>query len=104
MRALLDAKSIAVVGASPRGSLALVKLGRAKAVLAGREFVTPEDVKTVAVPALGHRLALRPESWVAGVTGDGIVRDLLDAVPAPASDPPPAPRVPAPPPTPEAAP
>src|SRR5262245_30307468 len=71
------------VGASPRGSLALVKLARAKAVLAGREFVTPEDVKAVAVPALAHRLALRPESWVAGIKGDGVVRDLLDTVPAP---------------------
>src|SRR5436190_1609483 len=92
------------VGASPRGSLALVKLGRARAVLAGRDFVTPEDVKAVAVPALGHRLALRPESWVAGVTGDGIVRDLLNSVPAPAPEvPAPGPEVPAPPPEPEGA-
>jgi len=75
------------VGASPRGSLALVKLARAKAVLAGREFVTPEDVKAVAVPALAHRLALRPDSWVAGVKGDGIVRDVLDSVPAPPPEP-----------------
>jgi MoxR-like ATPase len=75
------------VGASPRGSLALVKLARAKAVLAGREFVTPEDVKVVAVPALAHRLALRPESWVAGIKGDGVVRDLLDSVPAPPPEP-----------------
>jgi MoxR-like ATPase len=71
------------VGASPRGSLALVKLARAKAVLAGREFVTPEDVKAVAVPALAHRIALRPDSWVAGVKGDAIVREVLDRVPAP---------------------
>ena len=75
------------VGASPRGSLALVKLARAKAVLAGREFVTPEDVKAVAVPALAHRIALRPDSWVAGVKGDGIVRDVLDSVPAPPPEP-----------------
>jgi MoxR-like ATPase len=75
------------VGASPRGSLALVKLARAKAVLEHREFVTPEDVKGVAVPALAHRLALRPESWVAGVKGDGIVRELLDSVPAPPPEP-----------------
>ena len=75
------------VGASPRGSLALVKLARAKAVLAGREFVTPEDVKAVAVPALAHRIALRPDSWVAGVKGDGIVRDVLDNVPAPPPEP-----------------
>jgi MoxR-like ATPase len=75
------------VGASPRGSLALVKLARAKAVLAGREFVTPEDVKGVAVPALAHRIALRPDSWVAGVKGDVIVREVLDRVPAPPPEP-----------------
>ena len=75
------------VGASPRGSLALVKLARAKAVLAGREFVTPEDVKAVAVPALAHRIALRPDSWVAGVKGDEIVRNVLDSVPAPPPEP-----------------
>jgi len=75
------------VGASPRGSLALVKLARAKAVLAGREFVTPEDVKAVAVPALAHRIALRPDSWVAGVKGDAIVREVLDSVPAPPPEP-----------------
>ena len=75
------------VGASPRGSLALVKLARAKAVLAGREFVTPEDVKAVAVPALAHRIALRPDSWVAGIKGEGIVQDVLDNVPAPPPEP-----------------
>jgi MoxR-like ATPase len=75
------------VGASPRGSLALVKLARANAVLAGREFVTPEDVKAVALPALAHRIALRPDSWVTGVKGEGIVREVLDRVPAPPPDP-----------------
>jgi MoxR-like ATPase len=75
------------VGASPRGSLALVKLARAKAVLAGRDFVTPEDVKAVAVPALAHRIALRPDSWVAGIKGEGIVREVLDSVPAPPPEP-----------------
>ena len=75
------------VGASPRGSLALVKLARAKAVLAGREFVTPEDVKAVAVPALAHRIALRPDSWVAGIKGEGIVQEVLDSVPAPPPEP-----------------
>jgi MoxR-like ATPase len=75
------------VGASPRGSLALVKLSRAKAVLAGREFVTPEDVKAVAVPALAHRIALRPDSWVAGIKGEGIVQEVLDSVPAPPPEP-----------------
>jgi MoxR-like ATPase len=75
------------VGASPRGSLALVKLARPKAVLAGRDFVTPDDVKAVAVASLAHRVTLRPESWVAGVKGEGVVRDVLDSVPAPPPDP-----------------
>ncbi len=52
------------VGASPRGTLALMKLGRVRAVLDGRDFVVPDDVKAIAVPALAHRLALRPELWV----------------------------------------
>jgi MoxR-like ATPase len=75
------------VGASPRGSLALVKLARAKAVLAGRDFVTPEDVKAVAVPALAHRIALQPDSWVAGIKGEAIVQGVLDSVPAPPPEP-----------------
>jgi MoxR-like ATPase len=73
------------VGASPRGSLALLKLARAAAALAGRDFVIPEDVKAVAVPALGHRLVLRPELWVQDVGGDDVVRDLLEEVPTPAT-------------------
>jgi MoxR-like ATPase len=75
------------VGASPRGSLALVKLARPKAVLAGRDFVTPDDVKAVALASLAHRVTLRPESWVAGVKGESVVRDVLDSVPAPPPDP-----------------
>ena len=74
------------VGASPRGTLALMKLGRAKAALAGRDFVTPEDVKAVAVPALGHRLTLRPELWVQRIRGGDVVREALDSVPTPAAD------------------
>jgi MoxR-like ATPase len=75
------------VGASPRGSLALMKLGRAKAALAGRDFVTPEDVKAVAVPSLAHRLTLRPEAWVAGIHGEIVVMEVLDSVPTPPPDP-----------------
>ena len=71
------------VGSSPRGSLALLKVARAKAALAGRDFVTPEDVKAVAVPALAHRISLRPELWVRRVTGDDIVAELLASVPVP---------------------
>ncbi|MGZ4589465.1 MAG: AAA family ATPase [Actinomycetes bacterium] len=70
------------VGASPRGGLALVALARGRAVLDGRSYVTPEDVKAVAVPALAHRLSLRPELWVRRVTGDDIVAELLTTVPA----------------------
>jgi MoxR-like ATPase len=71
------------VGASPRGGLALVALARGQAVLEGRGYVTPEDVKSVAVPALAHRLSLRPELWVRRVTGDDIITELLASVPAP---------------------
>jgi MoxR-like ATPase len=74
------------VGASPRGSIALVKLARAKAALSGRDFVTPEDVKAVAVPALGHRLMVRPELWVQRLRGEDVVADLLEQVPTPSAE------------------
>ena len=74
------------VGASPRGSLAILKLSRAKAALAGRDFVTPEDVKAVAVPALSHRLILRPELWVQRVSPEDVVRESLETVPVPAAE------------------
>jgi MoxR-like ATPase len=73
------------VGASPRGALAVLKLARAKAVLSGRDFVTPDDVKAVAVPALAHRLTLRPELWVRRVDPDRVVAELLGRVPTPAA-------------------
>ena len=66
------------VGSSPRGSLALLKLARCRAALAGRDYATPDDVKAVAVPALAHRLSLRPELWVERRRSDDIVRELLD--------------------------
>ena len=75
------------VGASPRGTLALLKLARCRAVLDGRDFVSPDDVKAIAVPALGHRLTLRPELWVRRISGDDIVREVLEAVPTPAARP-----------------
>jgi MoxR-like ATPase len=74
------------IGASPRGSLALVKLARARAALAGRSFVTPEDVKAVAVPALAHRIVLRPELWIQRVSQDDVVRAALDEVPTPRAE------------------
>ena len=71
------------VGASPRGSLALQQLARARAATRGRDFVTPDDVKSVAVPALAHRLVLRPEAWVRQTSDASVVRTCLDAVPTP---------------------
>ena len=74
------------VGASPRGSIALLKLARAKAALAGRDFVTPEDVKAVAVPALAHRLMVKPELWVQRLRGEDVVREALETVPTPPAE------------------
>jgi MoxR-like ATPase len=74
------------VGASPRGSLALLKLARCKAALAGRDFVLPDDVKAVGVPALAHRLVLRPELWVQRVSAEDVVREVLAAVPTPRAE------------------
>jgi MoxR-like ATPase len=71
------------VGASPRGSLALLKLARAKAALDGRDFVVPDDVKQIAVPALAHRIMLRPELWIQRVEAEDVVRECLDSCPAP---------------------
>ncbi len=74
------------VGASPRGSLALLKLSRCRAALHGRDYVTPEDVKTIAVPALAHRLTLRPELWVQRVSAEDVVRERLETVATPAAE------------------
>jgi MoxR-like ATPase len=74
------------VGASPRGSLALLKLSRAKAALDGRDFVVPEDVKAVAIPALAHRLTLRPELWVQRIRGEDVVAEALATVPTPPAE------------------
>jgi MoxR-like ATPase len=74
------------VGSSPRGSLALLKLSRARAALADRDFVVPEDVKAVAVPALAHRLTLRPELWVQRIRGEDVVGDALATVPTPPAE------------------
>jgi MoxR-like ATPase len=71
------------VGASPRGTLALLKLARARAGLHGRDFVTPDDIKRIAVPALAHRIILRPELWIQRVLAEDVVSDCLDRVPVP---------------------
>ncbi|MER5641279.1 MoxR family ATPase [Kitasatospora sp. NPDC002227] len=75
------------VGSSPRGGLALLQLARAKAVLAGRDYLIPEDVKTLAVPALAHRVSLRPELWVRQINADDVIAGLVDTVPTPATVP-----------------
>ena len=72
-----------LVGASPRGSLALLLTARAHAVIDGRDFVLPEDVKAVGEAALAHRVTVRPELWLHDVSGASIVRDVLGSVPAP---------------------
>jgi MoxR-like ATPase len=76
-----DARS--EVGASPRGSLALLKLSRARALLEGRDYVIPDDVKSLAVPALAHRVLIKPEPWIRGVRGEQVVASALDRVPVP---------------------
>ena len=75
------------LGASPRGSLALLKLARAEAAIRGRDFVLPDDVKAVAVAALAHRIVLRPELWVSSTTPRHVVEGVLREVPAPAGEP-----------------
>jgi MoxR-like ATPase len=75
------------VGASPRGGLALVQLARGQALLRQRDYVIPDDIKQVAVPALAHRVTLRPELWVRQVSADDVVARLLAAVPTPRTDP-----------------
>jgi MoxR-like ATPase len=71
------------VGASPRGSLAIFKLSRARAVFLGRDYVIPDDVKEVAAPALVHRLIMKAESWVRGTSPNQVLEDILKTIPVP---------------------
>ena len=73
----------AEVGASPRGSLALLKVARARALLEGRDYAVPDDVKRLAIPALAHRVLVKPEPWIRGVRGAQIVQGALDRVAVP---------------------
>ncbi|MHB1596356.1 MAG: AAA family ATPase [Streptosporangiaceae bacterium] len=75
------------VGASPRGGLFLVQLARGQAVLRGRDYVIPDDVKAIAVPALEHRITLRPELWVRKVTSRAVIAQVVAGVPVPRTDP-----------------
>jgi MoxR-like ATPase len=74
------------IGASPRGSLAMIKLSKAKAYLGGRRYVIPDDVKAVAVSALSHRLILKPEQWLRGGKTAAIIEEILRKVPVPKVD------------------
>jgi MoxR-like ATPase len=71
------------VGSSPRGSLAFLKMARARAVLAGRDYILPDDVKHFAVPVLSHRLLLQPEYWMSQQMNGDVIRDVLNATPVP---------------------
>jgi MoxR-like ATPase len=71
------------LGASPRGTLALLRMSRAWAALHGRDFVTPDDVKAVAIPALSHRLILSPELWTKETRTEDIVAEILSQTPVP---------------------
>ncbi len=73
----------AEVGASPRGSLALQKLSRSRALLLGRDFVVPDDIKTLAEAALAHRIVIKPEPWIRGVRGESVVRTALERTAVP---------------------
>ncbi len=84
-RATRDSPQLAV-GASPRGSLALMKLARARAAYLGRDFVTPDDIKAVSIPALVHRLTLAPELWVQRIDPAEAVRAAVASVPVPVLD------------------
>lgn len=71
------------IGASPRGSLAIFKLSRARAALHGRDYVIPDDVKEVALPALVHRMIMKSESWVKGTSPNQVLDDVLKTIPVP---------------------
>ena len=74
-----------LMGASPRGALGLLLVARSLAVIAGRDYVTPEDVKSVAVPVLAHRITVKPEMWMSAVDGESVVGDVLGTVPTPSA-------------------
>ncbi len=74
-----------LMGASPRGALGLLLTARAFAVIAGRDYVTPEDVKSIADPVLAHRITVKPEMWMSQISGHTVVDDVVSSVPTPAA-------------------
>ena len=71
------------LGASPRGSLALMRLSKAYALLNNRDYVVPSDIKNIAIPALNHRIILYPNSLVRGAKPHEIIKEILDKIPVP---------------------
>ncbi len=71
------------IGASPRGSIALLKLSRSNALLSGRDFIIPDDIKRVTRIALSHRIILKPEPWIRGVKPEEIIDDVIKNTPVP---------------------
>lgn len=74
-----------MIGASPRGSLALMLTARSFAVISGRDYVTPEDVKAVAPAVMGHRITVRPELWMSAASGATVTAEVLSSVPTPSA-------------------
>jgi MoxR-like ATPase len=81
-RATRESPSV-LLGVSPRGATALLRSARAWAWLSGRDFVTPDDVKSLATATLAHRIALRPEAELEGVDSTAVLRSAMDSVPVP---------------------
>jgi len=71
------------LGVSPRGTVFLMKLSRAKATVEGRDYVIPDDVKYVAVEALAHRLILKTELWIKGVKAEQVIKEIVEKIPVP---------------------
>ena len=71
------------VGASPRGSLALLRISRASALAVGRDYVVPDDIKRFAESALAHRITIKPEPWIRGIRGEDVVRGAIERTPVP---------------------
>ncbi|BDR91292.1 AAA family ATPase [Vulcanisaeta souniana] len=72
-----------IAGPSPRGLMILMSVGRAMAVIEGRDYVIPDDIKKVAIETLGHRIVLKPEVSLEGVSGEDIVREYIEKIPVP---------------------
>jgi MoxR-like ATPase len=82
VRATRESRAISL-GAGTRGAISLVKVGKAVAMMQGRSYVTPDDIKAVALPVLRHRVQLTPEIAISGQEVDEILRGIIDGVPAP---------------------